>query len=695
MSKAVYIGTLGAYSGKSLFVLGFMQLLLGKVPKVGYYRPVIDDVKDGEMDNHLATVLEHFQLDLVPEETFGLTKGQVINYYKSNQQGEILDEIILKYKKMEEHHDFVLVEGSDFSNDGKVIEFDLNIEIAKNLGIPVVLVDNVQGKTLTEFRGNLDAALTTYLHKGIKVLAVVANKVKQEDLESLTRDLNEGLGDHTQVYAVPRVKNLSHPTLKEIVAAMDGEVLFGSQYLDNQTGSFGVGAMQLHNYLRHLRDKSLVITPGDRSDIILGALQAHGSENYPNLSGIILTGGIVPETSILKLLEGTTHVPIISVPHGTFEATNIVGNIKSKIYAKSTQKIATSISLFNQYINGEAILDSLSNFTSKMMTPRMFQYNLVKRAKTHKKHIVLPEGEDARILKAAFELAHSDIVDITLLGDVKRIEAAALGKGLDISSISVINPLKAECLEDYATTFYELRKHKGVNMDMARDIMHDVSYFGTMMVHRGDADGMVSGAVHTTQHTIRPALQFVKTKPGTNVVSSVFFMCLENRVCVFGDCAINPNPSAAQLAEIALSSASSALNFGIPPKVAMLSYSSGSSGKGADVEIVREATDLVKAQHPYLEIEGPIQYDAAVDPIVGKSKLPDSKVAGQASVLIFPDLNTGNNTYKAVQRETGALAIGPMLQGLNKPVNDLSRGCTVDDVFNTVIVTAIQAQDNQ
>ena len=256
----------------------------------------------------------------------------------------------------------------------------------------------------------------------------------------------------------------------------------------------------------------------------------------------------------------------------------------------------------------------------------------------------------------------------------------------------MIDPVHSYNYEDYAETFYELRKHKNVNKEMARDMMADVSYYGTMMIHKGDADGMVSGAAHTTQHTIRPALQFIKTKPGVSVVSSVFFMCLEDRVSVFGDCAINPNPNAAELAEIAISSAESSKAFGIEPKIAMLSYSSGTSGKGEDVDRVREATEIVRNKRPDLKIEGPIQYDAAVDATIGNSKLPGSEVAGQASVLIFPDLNTGNNTYKAVQRETGALAIGPMLQGLNKPVNDLSRGCTVDDVFNTVIITAIQAQ---
>jgi phosphate acetyltransferase len=278
----------------------------------------------------------------------------------------------------------------------------------------------------------------------------------------------------------------------------------------------------------------------------------------------------------------------------------------------------------------------------------------------------------------------------------ENIESALnrLNISFDWEKVQIENPATSLRAEEYALTLFELRKSKGLTLEMARELMLDVSYFGTMMVHKGDADGMVSGAIHTTQHTIRPALQFVKTKPGVSTVSSVFFMCLPSRVSVFGDCAVVPNPSSEQLADIAISSAESAQMLGIDPKIAMLSYSSGTSGEGEDVDKVRLATALVKQKRPDLKVEGPIQYDAAVDREVGKKKMPNSEVAGQASVLIFPDLNTGNNTYKAVQRETGAIAIGPVLQGLNKPVNDLSRGCTVADIFNTVVITAIQAQQS-
>jgi phosphate acetyltransferase len=324
----------------------------------------------------------------------------------------------------------------------------------------------------------------------------------------------------------------------------------------------------------------------------------------------------------------------------------------------------------------------------------MFQYNLLKQAKSNKKHIVLPEGLDERILRATKQLIDADAAFITLLGDKEQIEdkIAFLDIDLDLDKVTIINPVKSVDFDAFAKALYELRKHKNVNLAMAKDLMEDVSYFGTMMVYQGKADGMVSGAAHTTQHTIMPALQFIKTKPEASIVSSVFFMCLEDRVSVFGDCAINPNPTAEQLAEIAISSAATSRAFGIEPKIAMLSYSSGVSGKGEDVERVRIATELIKQKRPDLKVEGPIQYDAAVDMKIGKAKMPDSEVAGQANVFIFPDLNTGNNTYKAVQRETKALAIGPIIQGLNKPVNDLSRGCTVEDIFNTVVVTAIQAQ---
>ncbi|MEZ7513953.1 phosphate acetyltransferase [Flavobacterium frigidarium] len=695
MNKAIYIATSEHNSGKSIITLGLMSMLIGKTAKVGYFRPIIEDFEHGKIDNHIETVISHFKLDIAFDDAYAITKSKLIKKKNKGKLGEVLDLIIEKYKRLEEQCDFVLVEGTSFSGEGTVIELDMNVLIAKNLGIPTIIVGTGTEKTLEELIDGLHLTYNSYKQKEVEVLAIIVNKVIDQNIKEVTAGLKAILPTEVIVNAIPLIPSLDNPTVKEIVDVLDAKILFGEAYLNNEVGHFSVGAMQLHNYLLHLHENALVITPGDRADLILGVLQANESANYPTISGIVLTGNIVPEESIIKLIEGLTSiVPILAVEGGTYGITNKIGSIKSQIYADNTLKIETSINTFDKYIDTENLATKLSAFEAEGMTPKMFQYNLVKRARKHRKHIVLPEGNDDRILIAASRLMAMDVVDISIIGNKKQIESKLieLAITLDFSKVDIINPIESSKYDEYAATYYELRKNKNVTIAMARDLMEDVSYFGTMMVYKGDADGMVSGAAHTTQHTILPALQFIKTKPNSSVVSSVFFMCLEDRVSVFGDCAINPNPTAEQLAEIAISSADSSMAFGIEPKVAMLSYSSGASGKGDEVDKVRKATQIVREKRPDLKIEGPIQYDAAVDKMIGLSKMPNSEVAGQASVLIFPDLNTGNNTYKAVQRETGALAIGPMLQGLNKPVNDLSRGCTVDDIINTVVITAIQAQ---
>lgn len=695
MSKAVYVATTEPNSGKSIVSLGLMRLLLGKTAKVGYFRPIIDDLKKGGVDNHIKTVLGYFELDLQPKEAFAYTRSQVVQLKNRDRDDEIIGHIIHKFKAIEERFDFVLVEGTDFSGEGAIIEWDINTVIAKNLGIPAVIIASGTGKSLEELVSNLYLAYDSFKEKGVDVLLVVANKIQPKNVDLVVSGLKKKLPAKVLVGGIPDNPLLGSPTVKEIAEELNAKILFGKEGLNNRVNGFGVGAMQLRNYLMHLKKGSLVITPGDRADIILGALQAHISSNYPTISGIVLTGGLLPEETIRKLIEGLSDiVPIVSVEDGTFSVANRIGAIRPRIYAENLEKISISIQEFEKCIPTKELAERLVTFKANGVTPRMFQYHLLKRAKSSTKHIVLPEGTDERILRATKKLVDDNVVKITLLGDTEQITSkiAELDIGLEVDAVSIIDPKESSLFPVYADTLFELRKHKGVNLAMAKDLMEDVSYFGTMMVYKGHADGMVSGAVHTTQHTIRPALQFVKTKPGISIVSSIFFMCLPNRVTVFGDCAINPNPTAEQLAEIAISSADTSSSFGIEPKIAMLSYSSGTSGIGEDVDRVRLATGLVKKKRPDLKVEGPIQYDAAVDINVGKSKMPGSEVAGQATVFIFPDLNTGNNTYKAVQRETGALAIGPMLQGLKKPVNDLSRGCTVDDIYNTVVITAIQAQ---
>ncbi|QJP34745.1 phosphate acetyltransferase [Nonlabens sp. Ci31] len=694
-NKAIYIATTSSNSGKSIVSIGLMQLLLKKVVKVGYFRPIIDDIEPGKLDNHINTITSFFNLDIKFEDAYAFQRSDVLRKINEDKDDEIIHTIINKYKAIEKRFDFVIVEGTSFSGQGSMIELDINVVIAKNLGIPAIILASGEGSTLEGLVSDLQITYDSFKDREVEVLSVIANKVAPENQALIVAELRKQLPSNVIVNAIPLNPILSNPSIKEIVEELHATVLFGESHINNQAGYFSVGAMQLRHYLTHLKENSLVITPGDRADIILGALQANISVNYPAISGIVLTGGLLPEEAIIKLIEGLAEVvPIISVKGGTFSVANHIGTIKSQIYAQNIQKIETSIKDFDTYVQEDALVERLITFKTKGITPRMFQYNLLKQAKSNKKHIVLPEGLDERILRATKQLIDADAAFITLLGDKEQIEdkIAFLDIDLDLDKVTIINPVKSVDFDAFAKALYELRKHKNVNLAMAKDLMEDVSYFGTMMVYQGKADGMVSGAAHTTQHTIMPALQFIKTKPEASIVSSVFFMCLEDRVSVFGDCAINPNPTAEQLAEIAISSAATSRAFGIEPKIAMLSYSSGVSGKGEDVERVRIATELIKQKRPDLKVEGPIQYDAAVDMKIGKAKMPDSEVAGQANVFIFPDLNTGNNTYKAVQRETKALAIGPIIQGLNKPVNDLSRGCTVEDIFNTVVVTAIQAQ---
>ena len=694
MSKAIYIAAIESDSGKSLVSLGLLRMMLTKSSKVGYFRPIINEVKDSKFDDHTNTAINFFNLDIDYEDCYAYKHNEVVELLSEGKTDDVIHKVIKKYKKLEAKYDYVLVEGTDFSGEGGFTELDVNLMIAKNLGIPALIVGSGNGKKKKDFVNTMQLTYKSFIKKEVDVIGIIANKIEVDEVNYIQQELEKSFPENLQINVIPKIDFLAYPTVREVLQALEGKVLFGEQFLDNAIGSYSTGAMQLRNYLTRIRENALVVTPGDRADIILGALQANASTNYPKIAGIVLTGSLLPEESITKLIEGVqSTVPIISVKGGTFGITNKIGAVKSKIYASHNKKILLSLDTFDTYVNAEGLTNTLTSYNSVKLTPSMFQYNLLQKARAYKKHIVLPEGDDERIITAAARLQLLDIVDLTLLGDrnVIQYKCDQIGLQIDLDKINILNPEDSIHNNAFIKTLYEARKHKGMTETMAEDLVNDVSYYGTLMIMNGLADGMVSGAVHTTMHTIKPSLQLIKTKPGVSVVSSVFFMCLSDRVSVMGDCAVNPNPNAEQLAEIAISSAQSAEAFGIEAKIAMLSYSSGSSGKGEEVEKVRKATEIVRRLHPELKIEGPIQYDAAVDMSVAKTKMPDSEVAGQASVLIFPDLNTGNNTYKAIQRETGALAIGPMLQGLNKPVNDLSRGCTVEDIFNTVLLTAIQA----
>jgi len=697
MTKSIFIASAEPFTGKSIIALGLVNMLLGKTEKIGFFKPIISEQSPGRKERHIEAILDYFSLSIPYEDTHVFNRPQVLQLSESEHQGEMIDTIIAKYKTLEENYDFTVIEGSDFLGEGIAFEFETNAEIAKNLGVPVLAIVGGQNKSVAQVVSAVMNILHNFQARDVQVLGVAVNRVKPEQQADILELLSMQVPKEIMLSVIPWNQDLQSPTMKEICEGLGAKLLFGENALSNQVDNFVTGAMMLPNFLNHIKENVLIVTPGDRGDIIIGAIQANLSANYPKVAGIVLTAGTLPDEPVIRLIEGLQSViPILAVDQGTFETTTSIGAIHSRISADNKKKIGLAIEIFEKYVDIPTLEEKIITFQPQGITPHMFQYQLVKWAKSYKKHIVLPEGNDDRILRAAARLVSQQVVRLTVLGVPAEVTASfkRLGLNPDLNEIRIIDPANSDQYELYAEKLYQLRKEKNVTLEMARDLMQDVSYFGTMMVYLGEADGMVSGAVHTTQHTIRPALQFIKTKPGVSIVSSIFFMCLPERVSVFGDCAVNPNPTAEQLADIAISSAESSARFGIEPKIAMLSYSSGSSGEGEDVEKVREATRLVKQKRPDLKVEGPIQYDAAVDPIVGRQKMSGSEVAGKASVLIFPDLNTGNNTYKAVQRETGALAIGPMLQGLNKPVNDLSRGCTVDDIFNTVVITAIQCQDD-
>ena len=700
MAKSAYIIATEARSGKSLIALGLLQFLLRGVRRVAFFRPVIQDPEAPDTEDPDITLMRaHFGLEQSYEDSYAYTLTQAKELINSGKQEMFYDTVIDKCRALQEKFDFVLCMSTDLTSKNEVFEFDLNTEIAANLGAPVLLVSMGRDKTAKEVTASTRISLDLLKEKSVDLLGCVVNRATMERhefpgvREELSAAVAKDSGQPFPVYIIPEDPPLARPTVAEVAAWMNAEVLYGGNRLDTPVNRYVIAAMHIGNYLSWLQDADLVITPGDREDILLASMVSHMANNVPEPSAVMLNGGIPLPISVRRLIEGLADkgLPILQVPDHTYSVVTRLDKLYSRIRPGDMRKINNALALFERHIDTVELGRRIGSSTSSKVTPKMFEFTLIARAKRHKMRIVLPEGEEERILRATEILYQREVADIILLGDPKAIKAKARALGLQFD-VPIINPGEAPEFDDYVETYQELRKKKGTTRGMARDAMLDATYFATMMVYKDHADGMVSGAINTTAHTIRPALEFIKTKPGVSLVSSTFFMCLKDKVLAFADCAVNPNPTPEQLATIAISTAHTATLFGIEPRVAMLSYSTGASGKGADVDLVVEATRIAKEMAPDLLLEGPIQYDAAVDMGVAKTKLPDSQVAGRATVLIFPDLNTGNNTYKAVQRSANAVAVGPVLQGLNKPVNDLSRGGTVPDIVNTVAITAIQAQ---
>ncbi len=695
MSKNLYLAAAETDSGKSLIVLGMMNILLSNISRVGLFRPVVH-LTDG-VDDDIELVSKRFKLPFKHDEMYGVTTDEAFHLINSGDLDSLYGSILDKYKKLESKCDFVLIEGTDFKGSLRPFEFDFNARIANHLSASVIAIVNGSEKSVTDIADTVQLIKTVLRREKSTYQGVFVNRANRVDIKDIERNLKRLNTEGEFGFIIPELSSLQKLTIRHLNKTLKAKRIYGDEVvLDYDVNDFKVGAMGLDNILKKTTDGTLVIMPGDRTDVLMGLLMTLISDNFPKIAGIILTGGFELAPEVMRLLKGIKKLPvaILSVEEETYETTLKISNIRSVLTPDNERRMAAALGHFEEVVDAEKIKNLITLPAEGIMTPLMFEYELYERARSNRKHIVLPEGSDDRILLAAEILLRRNVVDITILGNEDEIYKKADSLHIKLDGVHIIDPYDNDLINDYAATYYNLRKEKGISREMAHDIMRDVSYLGTMMVYKGHADGMVSGAAHTTQHTIRPAFEFVKTKPGFSIVSSCFFMCFSDRVLVYGDCAINPNPNDQQLADIAISSADTARMFGIEPRVAMLSYSTGESGKGEDVDKVRAATQIARDRRPDLKIEGPIQYDAAFDPIVARQKMPNSEVAGKATVYIFPDLNTGNNTYKAVQRAAGAVAVGPVSQGLNKPVNDLSRGCLVKDIVNTVLITAIQAQED-
>ncbi|OEJ94340.1 phosphate acetyltransferase [Streptomyces thermolilacinus] len=687
MARSVYVTGIERGDGRQVVELGVMELLTRQVDRVGVFRPLVHDGPDRLFELLRA----RYRLSQDPASVYGMDYADAAALQAEQGTDALVAHLVDRFHAVAREYEVVLVLGTDFAATQLPDELAVNARLANEFGASVIPVVGGKGRPADAVRAEARNAFRAYDGLGCDVLAMVVNRVAAEDRETIAERLTARLP--VPCYVLPDQPSLSAPTVAQITHALGARVVLGDDSgLARDALDFVFGGATLPNFLAALTPGCLVVTPGDRADLVVGALAAH-SAGTPPIAGVLLTLNEQPGAEILtlasRLAPGT---PVVAVSGNSFPTAQELFALEGKMTAATPRKAETALGLFERHVDTADLLKRLSVARSGRVTPMMFEHELLEQARADRRRVVLPEGVEERVLRAADVLIRRDVCDLTLLGDPETIRKKAADLSIDLSGAQLIDPAASELRQRFAERYARMRAHKGVSVELAYDVVSDVNYFGTLMVQEGLADGMVSGSVHSTAATIRPAFEIIKTKPDASIVSSVFFMCLADEVLVYGDCAVNPDPDAEQLADIAVQSAATAARFGVEPRIAMLSYSTGTSGSGADVDKVREATKLVRATHPELKIEGPIQYDAAVEPSVAATKLPGSEVAGRATVLIFPDLNTGNNTYKAVQRSAGAVAVGPVLQGLRKPVNDLSRGALVSDIVNTVAITAIQAQ---
>ncbi|MFO1372090.1 MAG: phosphate acetyltransferase [Candidatus Competibacteraceae bacterium] len=709
MAKAILVVPTEQRVGLTTVALGLVHALDREGIPVGFCKP-ISQPHASDTGPERSTRLARTVTSLNPPEPIPVAEAESLLGH--NQENVLLEEVITRYERAARNANIVIVEGL-VDTEEQPYGTHLNARMAQSLDAHVIIVIAPGHDTPRQIADTVEVVAQAY--GGIqheRMLGCIINLLDAPldqtghirfDFSRADRgynlshekDLRNECARHWPktfqlLGCIPWDGGLMAPRVLDVMRMIGAQTL-NEGHLDRRVTHIALGARTLTNSCQDLRPGALIMMPGDRDDLLLAACMA--AMGGLHVAGVLLTGGYKPDPRVWKLCGPAldTGLPVLGVRYSTMESVMALPYLNLEIPLDDRDRMERAVDAIASHLNLEWKEPLLANAEERRLSPPAFRHVLVDRASRAHKRIILPEGNEPRTIEAAIICHKRDIARCVLMGDAGRMHRLSARRGLTIPpDIEIIDPAVVD--QRYIDAMVEMRQHKGLTPGLAEEQLHDPVVLGTMMLQLGEVDGLVSGAVHTTANTIRPALQLVKTAPGVKLVSSIFFMCLPEQVLVYGDCAININPSAEELADIAIQSAESAQAFGIPPRVAMLSYSTGTSGTGSDVEKVKEATRIARMRRPDLLIDGPLQYDAATIKTVAQSKAPESQVAGRATVFIFPDLNTGNTTYKAVQRSADVISIGPMLQGLNKPVNDLSRGALVEDIVFTIALTAIQAE---
>lgn len=707
MAIKLFLSPVSSSTGLTSISVGLLRALDEQGLKVAFVKPIAQIHKYDEGPERSTRIVQN-TTTLEPPTPISLKYAQkLIGDGKLNR---LMEEVVGMVEQAADGFDAVIIEGLVPENEPFIAK--LNVEMAQSLNASVLLTASpTMFGSYKEFEDRISITSSLFgSGKKNTVIGVIVNKLNSpsakaglldakitvqtdsefDEIETI-KSLSIFHGPHRLLGTIPWSPDLISPRTTDVCNHLKAEFVYKGQADERRVDHMALCARTAANMTGSLKPGSLIITPGDRHDIIM-AVSLAALKGVP-LAGLVVTGDYTPPESIIDLCRPALEsgLPVMKSSLDSFSTVSRLNQMNNEVPTDDTDRINMVMSSVASNIAGEELRDLLKLPEVSRMSPPAFRYQLVKRAQAANKRVVLPEGEEPRTIQAAAICQERGIANCVLIGKEEKILETAKNQGVELpSNIDIIDPDKVR--HNYISPFVELRKHKGVTAPMAEAMLEDTVVLGTMMLAMDEVDGLVSGAIHTTANTIRPALQLIKTSPDAKQVSSIFFMCLPEQVLVYGDCAVNPDPDAELLADIAIQSADSAKTFGIDPKVAMISYSTGKSGSGADVEKVIKATSIAQERRPDLILDGPLQYDAAAIENVAKSKAPDSPVAGQATVFVFPDLNTGNTTYKAVQRSANVISIGPMLQGLRKPVNDLSRGALVEDIVYTIALTAIQAK---